>query len=556
MPTPKEVVKRVIGGLADWESFFTTREGALEDLRGVRGSASWKVTAPLRRAVTTASRALGRSTAGPDDTALSRLEQRLRAAAPHLDPSGAVAAQTELGGLLEAAADAAARAADKSCIWLLFIAVSGALPTDDEVLALDRELHRSSETSLGIRALQTCGQTALERHSQLRQLEIVTSAPIIFVDFVAKHGFNSGVQRVTRGFAKRWNEKHPAVFVAMTGEPSGFRRLNADEADRVFDWTFERYSEEWDHIYDPTGSVVVPWQTTLFLPEIPTYEQNIPIAALSHYSGNRVVAIGYDLISVSSGSEVPMHEAIRCGMFLTVLRHADLVIGISETSAEEYRGYAAALEAQGLTGPEIITLPLAVERVTDAEPATPDRERPLILAVGSVEPRKNQIALIYAAEALWREGLDFELLLVGGRGPHYYQLVNDAVAALESAGRPISLRHQVSDEELARAYRDARFTAFISLHEGYGLPVAESLASGTPVLTTSFGSTAEIAAGGGCLVVDPRDDDAIVEQMRRMLLDDQLIARLREEASRRSDMTWDEYADQLWSRVVGEAVSA
>ena len=95
--------------------------------------------------------------------------------------------------------------------------------------------------------------------------------------------------------------------------------------------------------------------------------------------------------------------------------------------------------------------------------------------------------------------------------------------------------------------RTARFSVFVSLHEGYGLPVAESLAVGTPVLTTNYGSTAEIAAEGGALVVDPRDDDALVASMRRLLVDDTLIQQLQADALRRPVRTWDDYARELWS---------
>jgi glycosyltransferase involved in cell wall biosynthesis len=84
------------------------------------------------------------------------------------------------------------------------------------------------------------------------------------------------------------------------------------------------------------------------------------------------------------------------------------------------------------------------------------------------------------------------------------------------------------------------------LHEGYGLPVAESLAYGTPALTTDYGSTAEIAAEGGALTVDPRDDDALVNAMRRLLTDDDLVTELEQAAGARPIRTWDDYARELW----------
>jgi glycosyltransferase involved in cell wall biosynthesis len=105
----------------------------------------------------------------------------------------------------------------------------------------------------------------------------------------------------------------------------------------------------------------------------------------------------------------------------------------------------------------------------------------------------------------------------------------------------------VTDEELWQTLRAARFSVFLSLHEGFGLPVAESLACGTPCLTTDYGSTREIADGGGALVADPHDDRAIAEQMRRLLTDDDLVQELEEQARRRPVRTWDDYARELWT---------
>jgi glycosyltransferase involved in cell wall biosynthesis len=127
------------------------------------------------------------------------------------------------------------------------------------------------------------------------------------------------------------------------------------------------------------------------------------------------------------------------------------------------------------------------------------------------------------------------------------------MARLRAVGRPVRRRNAISDDELWRTLRSARFSAFLSLHEGFGLPVAESLACGTPCLTSSYGSTREIADGGGALVVDPLDDEAIAGQMRRLLTDDALVARLRDEATRRPPRTWEDYARELWDALLPEA---
>ena len=114
-------------------------------------------------------------------------------------------------------------------------------------------------------------------------------------------------------------------------------------------------------------------------------------------------------------------------------------------------------------------------------------------------------------------------------------------------GRSITALGLVSDVELLEELRSADFVFFASLHEGYGLPVAEALACGTPVITSNFGSQLEIAELGGCLVVDPRDDDDVTSALRRLLTKPEELQRLRAEAVARPVRTWDEYAAELWA---------
>lgn len=97
---------------------------------------------------------------------------------------------------------------------------------------------------------------------------------------------------------------------------------------------------------------------------------------------------------------------------------------------------------------------------------------------------------------------------------------------------------------------------FPSLHEGFGLPVVESLAHGTPVITSDFGSTAQSGAAGGTVLVDPRDDDALTGAMRTLLTDDDVLARLRAEIARRPERTWQDYADELWTQLVEPELQA
>ena len=214
------------------------------------------------------------------------------------------------------------------------------------------------------------------------------------------------------------------------------------------------------------------------------------------------------------------------------------------------------LSAIGVSGPLIEPVQLPVE-VADPPPADIEAARarflvgrlPLVLVVGSHEPRKNHLAVLHAAELSWREGIEFSLSFVGGNswGSDSF---SRRLADLQRAGRLVDSESRLSDGRLWSVYRLARFTVFPSLNEGFGLPVAESLAAGTPAITSNFGSMLEIAADGGALTVDPHDDHAIAAAMRTLLADDVVHEQLCAQARDRPVRTWDDYAREVWHLLV------
>ncbi|PPF82452.1 hypothetical protein C5B96_09135 [Subtercola sp. Z020] len=532
----------------------------------LQSSFSWRVTRPIRAVRARERVALLKQrrlrfppqprTRSDGDRARVALEQRVRAVAPALLPSVGTAelAALPLERLLSELVQQVQSSGAKAELWLLVIAVSGCFPDQQMLFGLARDMVGVTGASAAQRILNHSAVWTIRYHAQLRTLRLVTDVPVVFTDQTAKFGFNSGIQRVTRQTVSRWAGREEFQLAALTDDGAGLRTLSLEEQGRVLDWQGDDDRDrDRDDRAEPDESdaeLVVPWQTTFFIPEVPVGRGTDALAALTRFSRNRTVAIGYDTIPVSSGHLV--HRGLS-GLFvsyLSTIKYIDEIVAISNSTASEFVGFSEALATQGLPGFDVTTVHLPIEHIPadDGEPPV-EPSLPVVLSVGSNEPRKNQLAVIFASEILWREGLEFSLVLLGGRGDKLYTDIPDAVAALRDQGRQIELRRDVDEHALAAAYRRARFSVFISLQEGYGLPIAESLAVGTPALATSYGSTAEIAAGGGCVTADPRDDRSVADGMRALLTDDALLDRLKAEIESRDDSTWEAYSDSLWSIV-------
>jgi glycosyltransferase involved in cell wall biosynthesis len=148
-------------------------------------------------------------------------------------------------------------------------------------------------------------------------------------------------------------------------------------------------------------------------------------------------------------------------------------------------------------------------------------DTPYVLAVGTVEPRKNLERLLGAWALLPDAVRDAHVLaLVGPRGWDDGAIL----ASARSAGARL-LGH-VSDADLHALYAGCAAFAYPSLYEGFGLPVLEAMAAGAPVVTSSVSSLPEVA-GDAALLVDPRDEPAIAAALTRLLTEPALADDLR-----------------------------
>jgi glycosyltransferase involved in cell wall biosynthesis len=207
-------------------------------------------------------------------------------------------------------------------------------------------------------------------------------------------------------------------------------------------------------------------------------------------------------------------RALRAGVLA-----ADAVVCVSAFTRDEL------LELLPVPAERIRVVPNAVDPVFSPDGAAVDGD--YALAVGTLEPRKNLAAAVEAARLA---GIELRVAGAAGWG---------GVDAPGWLGEP-------SDEQLAALMRGARCLLYPSLYEGFGLPVLEAMACGTPVVTSRGGATEEVA-GGAAVLADPRDPAAIaagIEEASRRR--DELVAA---GAERAAAFTWRRSADlveALW----------
>jgi glycosyltransferase involved in cell wall biosynthesis len=171
-----------------------------------------------------------------------------------------------------------------------------------------------------------------------------------------------------------------------------------------------------------------------------------------------------------------------------VAKAARRLIAVSEFTRREL------LELLDVPEEKVRVIPNAVGKPFEPQGQAADGD--YVLAVSTLEPRKNLARLLDAFGRARLNGV--RLLVAGAPGWGGVRVEGDGVRWLGEVG----------DEELARLYRGARCVAYVSLYEGFGLPVLEAMACGAPVVAAR-NDAAEEVAGDAAVLVDPLDADAI-----------------------------------------------
>lgn len=388
----------------------------------------------------------------------------------------------------------------------------------------------------------------------------------IAIDYTAAARQGGGIGRYTRELVRALlaaNTRHDlTLMVAMGGLGAGWEAQKAQlQADAIASGqlrfcelpiTDRWMARLWQQLRLPLPADLVTGPIDLF------YSPDFVLPPLRR--ATRAVLTVHDLTFLRHPETFPpkLHAYLKRAVPRSV-RRADHILADSEATRADL------IALLDVPPAKITPLYCGVTTRFTPEPAPGERERlqrryqigdaPYILAVGTIQPRKNYRRLMEACDPIAAQR-DLSLVLAGQTG-----WLADPIEAAAAERPYIHLMGYFEDEDLPALYRQAAVLAFPSLYEGFGLPPLEAMACGTPVVASNASSVPEVV-GEAALSIDPLDVEGLTAALHRALEDKELRARLREAGlAQAAKFTWPsaarawlELIDQLDPTETGERV--
>lgn len=370
----------------------------------------------------------------------------------------------------------------------------------------------------------------------------------------------SGIPRTTRGIYRLLREQMPEKVTPVFWQP--FRGSYTKLSDRAWSLLDDPFTNGkakkaprdstvpilWASFSDLLG----PWPQALPLHQLMQKEDTLLLTSIfpdnrlgylrrlaENFPGQKI-AIFHDAIPLRDPN-VSGWEKNRHLKALRLLSEMDRVIAVSQAAGNEMQ--ALWLEHDIKARASVVVIPWPVP-FTGPRPefSPPPFKKKKILYVSRLKQVKNHALLFTACEKLWSGGRNFELELIGceDEATESHRIIQE-VARLRHEGRSIAWRGHVMEEELHDAYRQATFTVFPSLAEGFGLPVIESFWHGRPVVCSDRDAVGELARDGGCLTADVTDLHQLAAALDSLLQDETKCAALAKEAYERPLHAWADY---------------
>lgn len=363
----------------------------------------------------------------------------------------------------------------------------------------------------------------------------------------------TGIQRVTRSLHHHLGEEATAItwdpyalqWRVLDAHETAKLNSNSPAKKRGAKWPWSaQIRGHWQSLRGAKHHL--PAAEGILVPEIFSPEVHAALPCLDDRLSR--VALFHDAIALKLPELTPTGTVSRFPGYLQELLTFQGIAAVSEDSRLALIDYWRWL---GLTQtPPVVTIPLGIEQRPVSKITTAQENPPVILCIGSIEGRKNHLALLQACEKLWENKQSFQLRLIGMSHATTGQAARIKIAQLVAEGYPLRYDGAVDEETLQSAYEQCLFTVYPSLMEGFGLPVLESLQRGKPCICSAHGALGESARGGGALMLESLAPDDIAQAIITLLHDSHQRSQLESDALSRTYRTWQNYTSNLlsWAR--------
>lgn len=235
------------------------------------------------------------------------------------------------------------------------------------------------------------------------------------------------------------------------------------------------------------------------------------------------------------------------------LRVCSNVITISDWSAAEIKNVYGKFRAKVSVvllahDSALFNNNISAEKIVDARKKY-NLTAPYFIFVGRLEGKKNILRIIEAFAEFKKENSNYDLVLIGPAG-------NMAAEALqkikkENLDSNVKILSWIAADDLPALLRGASALVFPTLYEGFGLPILESFAVGTPVITSNRGANSEVA-GEAALLVNPENMEEIAKAMQSIVKDQSLVNLFRVDGlARAQQFSWQKTAAETWEVILG-----
>ena len=282
---------------------------------------------------------------------------------------------------------------------------------------------------------------------------------------------------------------------------------------------------------------------------------NIPLYLNTYLKKYEIksIYILYDIIPM----KLDEYKQINTGGFKSYIDYSLLdsnkIITISNFTKEEFLHYVKKNELHNIHLPIINNIPLPYQYRDKKRIFNNliEREKVIILLPGTIEPIKQQILLMKIFNKFIKTNpeIDIELITFGNIVP---LCKNDFDNCMNESNGKITYLGVIDNEKLFELYKMVNFTCFISLYEGFGFPISESLWHGVPVLTSNFGSMEEVSSCGGCYSIDTTDENEIYEALNHLIINPLFVEKLKNEINKSTLTTWQDYAEKIYIEIIEE----